>query len=47
MTLPEGWFPLAGEVAHLTWSVERDPKWPSTDRYESLAEFIKRWHGDV
>lgn len=94
MTLPEGWFPLAGEVAasleaelkrelpplhqlhghalnaiarrrdaddvlyqaggdgpvfvvHLTWSVERDPKWPATDRYESLTEFITRYHGDV
>lgn len=30
-------------VVHLTWSVESDPQWPWTMRYESLSEFLDRW----
>ncbi len=28
---------------HLTWSVERDPTWPWTERYENIHEFCQRW----
>ena len=28
---------------HLTWRVETDPSWPSTERYESMDEFLERW----
>ena len=28
---------------HLTWSAEKEPRWPHTERYGSLAEFVDRW----
>jgi hypothetical protein len=28
---------------HLTWSVERKPPWPWTDRYDSITDFVERW----
>jgi hypothetical protein len=28
---------------HLTWSVEKDPHWPSTESYQSLDDFRERW----
>ena len=30
-------------LVHLTWSVESDPKWPWTEVYERLDDFLKRW----
>jgi hypothetical protein len=29
---------------HLTWTIERDPKWPSTETYEDMADFLDRWN---
>ncbi|WP_287970274.1 hypothetical protein [Microcystis sp. LE19-195.1E] len=28
---------------HLTWCVESDPKWPWSEVYESLEDFLDRW----
>jgi hypothetical protein len=28
---------------HLTWSVENDPKWPWTEAYRDLVDFLHRW----
>lgn len=28
---------------HLTWAVETDPKWPWTETYENMADFLERW----
>lgn len=30
-------------VIHLTWAQETDPKWPSTDSYNSMEDFLERW----
>ena len=37
--------PEGGAVfwVHLSWSVESDPKWPSTDAYTNLDDFLERW----
>lgn len=31
---------------HLTWSVETDPRWPSTESYASLDDFARQWVED-
>ena len=28
---------------HLTWSMESDPKWPWTETYRNLDDFLERW----
>ena len=30
-------------LVHLTWSVETDPKWPSTIVYDNIDDFLERW----
>lgn len=28
---------------HLTRTVETDPRWPSTESYENMEDFLERW----
>jgi hypothetical protein len=28
---------------HLTWTVETDPRWPSTVEYKDMSDFAERW----
>src|SRR5687767_5876703 len=39
--------PIGGDApifwVHLTWSVESEPKWPWTETYQSVADFLERW----
>lgn len=30
-------------LVHLTWQKETDPRWPSTRKYQSMAEFLKEY----